>query len=249
MRSRRIRVVVSAQTTRVPVIDGHTASHVGRARLAGRRSTRSAPRCASFRGQAAGARPADARPACRSTCSEAPDRPQPRLDAGKGGGMTVTVGRVRRCPVLGIKLVALGHNTIRGAAGAAVLNAELMLADGWVDCMARNIRRRTGRDEVRRHVGRRCRGHRPSAVDRDGDDTRPLDVPPVVVVSAMSGTTDRLLALAADAQRGSDGRGRRRRSRSRRGTSSWSHVLTTGERAAALAARSSRASSTTSARC
>jgi aspartate-semialdehyde dehydrogenase len=47
--------------------------------------------------------------------------------------MTVTVGRVRRCPILGTKLVAMGHNTIRGAAGAALLNAELMLADGWVD--------------------------------------------------------------------------------------------------------------------
>ena len=63
---------------------------------------------------------------------DAPDRPQPRLDAERGGGMTVTVGRVRACPVLGVKFVALGHNTIRGAAGAAVLNAELMHADGWL---------------------------------------------------------------------------------------------------------------------
>jgi aspartate-semialdehyde dehydrogenase len=46
--------------------------------------------------------------------------------------MTVTVGRIRRCPILGVKLVALGHNTIRGAAGAAVLNAELMLATGLI---------------------------------------------------------------------------------------------------------------------
>jgi aspartate-semialdehyde dehydrogenase len=47
--------------------------------------------------------------------------------------MTITVGRIRECPVLGIKLVALGHNTVRGAAGAAVLNAELMLADGRLE--------------------------------------------------------------------------------------------------------------------
>jgi aspartate-semialdehyde dehydrogenase len=47
--------------------------------------------------------------------------------------MTVSVGRVRRCPVLGIKFVALGHNTIRGAAGAAILNAELMEAEGWLE--------------------------------------------------------------------------------------------------------------------
>ena len=44
--------------------------------------------------------------------------------------MTVTVGRIRECPVLGIKFAALGHNTIRGAAGASVLNAELMIAEG-----------------------------------------------------------------------------------------------------------------------
>jgi aspartate-semialdehyde dehydrogenase len=43
------------------------------------------------------------------------------------------VGRVRACPVLGVKLVALGHNTIRGAAGAAILNAELMMAEGVLD--------------------------------------------------------------------------------------------------------------------
>jgi aspartate-semialdehyde dehydrogenase len=61
---------------------------------------------------------------------EGPHRPQPRLDAERDGGMTVTVGRVRPCPVLGMKYVALGHNTVRGAAGAAVLNAELMAAEG-----------------------------------------------------------------------------------------------------------------------
>ena len=49
-----------------------------------------------------------------------------------GAGMTVSVGRLRRCPVLGWKFVVLGHNTIRGAAGAAVLNAELMVAEGFV---------------------------------------------------------------------------------------------------------------------
>ena len=47
--------------------------------------------------------------------------------------MTVTVGRLRPCPMLGTKLIALGHNTVRGAAGAAVLNAELMVADGMLD--------------------------------------------------------------------------------------------------------------------
>ena len=61
------------------------------------------------------------------------NRPQPRLDADRGNGMAVTVGRVRRCSVLHTKMVALGHNTVRGAAGAAILNAELMAAEGFFD--------------------------------------------------------------------------------------------------------------------
>jgi len=61
------------------------------------------------------------------------DRPQPRRDAMNSNGMGVTVGRIRECPALDIKLVACGHNTIRGAAGAAVLNAELMASEGFLD--------------------------------------------------------------------------------------------------------------------
>lgn len=61
------------------------------------------------------------------------DRPQPRRDVNAGRGMTVTVGRVREDPLLDVKLVALGHNIIRGAAGASVLNAELMAATGRID--------------------------------------------------------------------------------------------------------------------
>ena len=61
------------------------------------------------------------------------DRPQPRLDAERDHGMTISVGRLRPCPILGTKLVALGHNTIRGAAGAAILNAEMMVAEGMLD--------------------------------------------------------------------------------------------------------------------
>jgi aspartate-semialdehyde dehydrogenase len=58
------------------------------------------------------------------------DRPQPRRDVDRENGMAVFVGRLRKCPVLDYKFVALGHNTVRGAAGAAVLNAELMKAQG-----------------------------------------------------------------------------------------------------------------------
>jgi aspartate-semialdehyde dehydrogenase len=59
-----------------------------------------------------------------------PDRPQPRLDRDAGNGMSVTVGRIAHDRVLDYRFVALGHNTIRGAAGAAILNAELLLAKG-----------------------------------------------------------------------------------------------------------------------
>ena len=58
------------------------------------------------------------------------DRPQPRRDATRDEGMAVYIGRLRECPVLDYKFIALGHNTIRGAAGAAVLNAELMHSEG-----------------------------------------------------------------------------------------------------------------------
>ncbi len=61
-----------------------------------------------------------------------PDRPQTRLDRDAGRGMAVSVGRVRSCEVLDIKFSVLGHNTIRGAAGASVLNAELMLVQGLI---------------------------------------------------------------------------------------------------------------------
>ncbi len=58
------------------------------------------------------------------------DRPQPRRDVNAGNGMSVVVGRVRADPMLDLRLVAMGHNTIRGAAGASILNAELMFARG-----------------------------------------------------------------------------------------------------------------------
>jgi aspartate-semialdehyde dehydrogenase len=56
-----------------------------------------------------------------------PDRPQPRLDRYNQGGMAVVVGRMRECPVLDFKYIVMGHNTIRGAAGASILNAELLV--------------------------------------------------------------------------------------------------------------------------
>jgi len=62
----------------------------------------------------------------------APDRPQPRFDLDRGNGMTVSVGRLRKCGLLDYKFTVLSHNTIRGAAGAAVLNAELLKVQGYL---------------------------------------------------------------------------------------------------------------------
>jgi aspartate-semialdehyde dehydrogenase len=61
-----------------------------------------------------------------------PDRPQPRIDRYTGGGMTVVVGRIRDCPVFTVRLELLFHNTVRGAAGAALLNGELLASRGYL---------------------------------------------------------------------------------------------------------------------
>jgi aspartate-semialdehyde dehydrogenase len=60
------------------------------------------------------------------------DRPQPRMDRDLGNGMATIVGRVRKCPVMDYKFLVLSHNTIRGAAGAAILNAELLKVNGYL---------------------------------------------------------------------------------------------------------------------
>lgn len=62
----------------------------------------------------------------------APDRPQPRLDRLAGDGMATSVGRLRPDPLFDYKFMVLGHNTVRGAAGGALLNAELLYAQGWL---------------------------------------------------------------------------------------------------------------------
>ena len=121
---------ISAHANRVAVLDGHTMTvSAGLASAAPIEEIVAAMR--SFRG-----RPQELKlptaPAAPLAVLDEPNRPQPRLDADMGDGMTVTVGRIRPCSVLTCKFVALGHNTVRGAAGAAILNAELMKADGLV---------------------------------------------------------------------------------------------------------------------
>jgi aspartate-semialdehyde dehydrogenase len=123
-------MTISAHTNRVAVVDGHTETiSIGFAR-------RVTP------GEAVAALESFRAPAKVKNLPSTPehpvevdlrgDRPQPRLDLDRGAGMTVTVGRVRPCPLLDLRMVLLSHNTIRGAAGAAVQNAELLVAEGYI---------------------------------------------------------------------------------------------------------------------
>ena len=120
---------ISAHCNRVPVIDGHTAC----VSLAFQ-SNRPTPdeiiaiwRAFEAEPQRLGL-PSAPRPAI--TYREEPNRPQPRKDRNVGQGMAITVGRLRECPVMDVRFVALSHNTIRGAAGGAILGAELIKAKG-----------------------------------------------------------------------------------------------------------------------
>ena len=123
---------VSAQVNRVPVEHGHTACMT----VAFDRRPTPEEAMEALRSWRPGT--ADlglpSGPASPIVLLEGDDRPpQPRRDVNRGHGMSVTVGRVRTDPLLDLRLVACGHNTVRGAAGAAILNAELLVAQGRVD--------------------------------------------------------------------------------------------------------------------
>jgi aspartate-semialdehyde dehydrogenase len=121
---------LSAQVHRVNVQDGHIAAI--RVRL-GRQTDVAAVRAAlaEFSGapQTLKLHTAPERPII---VRDEPDRPQPRLDRDAGGGMSITVGRLFPDRVLDYRFVVLSHNTVRGAAGAAILNAELLVAKGFL---------------------------------------------------------------------------------------------------------------------
>ncbi|MEO7158882.1 MAG: aspartate-semialdehyde dehydrogenase, partial [Vicinamibacterales bacterium] len=122
---------VSAHTNRVAVIDGHTMT-VSVAFEQKPTIEAIADAMRNFAGRPQELRlPSAPQPPIVLTVQ--PNRPQPRLDAELGGGMAITIGRLRECPVMHAKFVALGHNTIRGAAGAAILNAELMHSEGMLN--------------------------------------------------------------------------------------------------------------------
>ena len=124
----RYRAVVSAHTNRVPVIDGHTMT-VSVDLEEDPEIDQIIEAFTTFSGRPQELNlPTAPKPAIVYMRED--NRPQPRLDADLGDGMAVSVGRIRKCPVLSNKFVALGHNTVRGAAGASILNAELMQAEG-----------------------------------------------------------------------------------------------------------------------
>jgi aspartate-semialdehyde dehydrogenase len=123
-------MTISAQVNRVPTIDGHLMTmSVRLRRKASLDEIRNALESFTGEPQRLGLPSAPKRPI---HFIDAPDRPQPRLDRDREGGMAVSVGRLRPCPILDFRMVALVHNTIRGAAGAAVLNAELLEARGML---------------------------------------------------------------------------------------------------------------------
>ncbi len=121
---------MSAQCNRVAVEDGHTESVAVKLQTTARaedvisawREYRSVPQTLKLPS-------APEQPVIYMSAS---DRPQPRFDAEAGAGMTACVGRLRPCSVLDWKFTVLSHNTIRGAAGAALLNAELLMAQGYL---------------------------------------------------------------------------------------------------------------------
>ena len=118
--------VLSAQFFRVPVIDGHTASV--RVDLKEKATLedivdamKSFPSLDLY-----------SSPKQFIEVTDEPSRPQPRLDRDNGKGMTVTVGRVFPDNIFDYRFVALSHNTVRGAAGSAILNAELLIDKGII---------------------------------------------------------------------------------------------------------------------
>ncbi len=122
---------VSAQCNRVPVEDGHMESVS--VKLAQKTTAAElAHLLRSFSGLPQQLRLPSAPPQ-PFIVMDAPDRPQPRFDVNRSNGMATLVGRIRPCPIFDFKFTLLGHNTVRGAAGASILNAELLKVQGFLE--------------------------------------------------------------------------------------------------------------------
>jgi aspartate-semialdehyde dehydrogenase len=125
---------VSAQVNRVPVLDGHlVALSIGLQKEANLEDVTRALEAFKASDSISGLPSAPDR---ALVLRHEEDRPQPRLDREAENGMAVSVGRVQSCSVLDYKMISLVHNTVRGAAGGAVLNAELLVKQGFVEQVA-----------------------------------------------------------------------------------------------------------------
>lgn len=123
-------LVLSASANRVPVLEGHTVSlSVGFEHPPTVADAIAALR--DYRGPDIVRRLPGA-PERPLVVRREPDRPQPRRDIAAEGGMAVSVGRVRPCPLLDLRMTTVSHNTLRGAASGAILNAELLVTAGYV---------------------------------------------------------------------------------------------------------------------
>ena len=121
---------LSAHCNRVPVIDGHLECvSIGLKKIASLDEVREALRTFEVDAELASLPTALRNPV---VVLDEENRPQPRRDVNTGRGMAAVVGRVRECPLLDVKLTLLSHNLVRGAAGAALLNAELLAARGFL---------------------------------------------------------------------------------------------------------------------
>jgi aspartate-semialdehyde dehydrogenase len=124
-------MTISAQANRVPVIDGHTIClSVKLAKQATMEEVQDALENYQWPAIAGQLPSAPEQP---MILRKEPDRPQPRLDRMANAGMSVSIGRLRPCPILDIRLVAVVHNTLRGAASGSILNAELLKVKGYLD--------------------------------------------------------------------------------------------------------------------
>ena len=133
---------MTAHCNRVPVVDGHTECvSIKLGKKLGREVTREDILAAWAEFNPLSGLGLPFAPAQPVEWAAQNDRPQPRLDRNRGNGMAVTVGRLRRCNVLDWKFVLLSHNTVRGAAGATILNAEMLVSLGKLETAAAAVLR------------------------------------------------------------------------------------------------------------
>ena len=123
-------MVISAQANRVPVIDGHTICLS--LQLNKKASPEEVREAISNYQWPEDIKKLPSAPEQPLILRSEPDRPQPRLDRMANQGMSVSIGRLRECPILDLRLVSVVHNTLRGAASGSILNAELLVSKGLI---------------------------------------------------------------------------------------------------------------------